>query len=194
MLDFDYIGRDMHSSEKSMLTMPHPKEISRIKSIYLLSPSIWTIQCSALWYPGTSICRALSIWHQALLVLSIGSLSTFYFFKFKITFTLTFTFYISFPREKSREVCIIIILVETWQTKFVCISAPKILDFTLFLMRQRFSVQFAWNKSINHLNLLTWLLVHNSYIAIILHYVSAGRQLHIENFPAHLRVDSRSCT
>jgi hypothetical protein len=34
MLDFDCIGRDMHSSDKSMLTRPRPKEISqRIKSI-----------------------------------------------------------------------------------------------------------------------------------------------------------------
>jgi hypothetical protein len=34
MLNFDCIGRDMHSSHKSMLTMPRPKEISqRVKSI-----------------------------------------------------------------------------------------------------------------------------------------------------------------
>jgi hypothetical protein len=33
-LEFDCIGRDMHSSDKSMLTMPHPKKISqRVKSI-----------------------------------------------------------------------------------------------------------------------------------------------------------------
>jgi hypothetical protein len=29
MLDFDCIGRDMHSFDKSMLTMPRPKEISQ---------------------------------------------------------------------------------------------------------------------------------------------------------------------
>jgi hypothetical protein len=41
------MGRDMLYTYKSMLTMPRPKEISqRIKSIYLLGPSICTIQCS----------------------------------------------------------------------------------------------------------------------------------------------------
>jgi hypothetical protein len=33
-LDFDCMGRDMHYTNKSMLTMPRPKEISqRVKSI-----------------------------------------------------------------------------------------------------------------------------------------------------------------
>jgi hypothetical protein len=37
----------MHCTDKSMLTMPRPKEISeRVKSIQLLGPSIGTIQCS----------------------------------------------------------------------------------------------------------------------------------------------------
>jgi hypothetical protein len=41
MLDFDCIGRDMHSFDKSMLIMSRPKKISqRVKSIYLLSPSV----------------------------------------------------------------------------------------------------------------------------------------------------------
>jgi hypothetical protein len=41
--------RDMHYTNKSMLRMPRPKEISqRIKSIYLLDPFIGTIQCSLL--------------------------------------------------------------------------------------------------------------------------------------------------
>jgi hypothetical protein len=34
MLDSDCMGRDMHCIDKSMLTMPRPKEISqRVKSI-----------------------------------------------------------------------------------------------------------------------------------------------------------------
>jgi hypothetical protein len=33
-LDSNCMGRDMHCTDKSMLTMPHPKEISqRVKSI-----------------------------------------------------------------------------------------------------------------------------------------------------------------
>jgi hypothetical protein len=35
MLDFNCIGKDMHYYDKSMLTIPHPKQISqRVKSIY----------------------------------------------------------------------------------------------------------------------------------------------------------------
>jgi hypothetical protein len=46
MLDSDCMGRDMHYTDKRMMTMPRPKEISqRIKSIFLLGPSIGTIQC-----------------------------------------------------------------------------------------------------------------------------------------------------
>jgi hypothetical protein len=34
MLDSNCMGRDMHYTDMSMLTMPHPKEISqRVKSI-----------------------------------------------------------------------------------------------------------------------------------------------------------------
>jgi hypothetical protein len=46
MLDSDSMERDMHCTDKSMLIMPRPKEISkRVKSIYLLSPSIGEIHC-----------------------------------------------------------------------------------------------------------------------------------------------------
>jgi hypothetical protein len=47
------MGRDMHYTDKSMLTMPRPKQISeRVKTIQLLGPSIGTIQCSTL-VPGS---------------------------------------------------------------------------------------------------------------------------------------------
>jgi hypothetical protein len=55
MLDSDCMGRDMHSTDKNMLTMPGQKEISqRVKSISLLDPSIHIIQCSRKGVLGAS--------------------------------------------------------------------------------------------------------------------------------------------
>jgi hypothetical protein len=42
MLNFDCMGRDMHCTNKSMLTTPHPKEISeRVKLTMPHPKEIW---------------------------------------------------------------------------------------------------------------------------------------------------------
>jgi hypothetical protein len=71
MLDPDCMEWDMHCTDKSMFTMPRPKEIlQRVKSIKLLGPYI---QCNSLvqkkrfFFTQLSKLQLINFWSQGIL-------------------------------------------------------------------------------------------------------------------------------
>jgi ATP adenylyltransferase/5',5'''-P-1,P-4-tetraphosphate phosphorylase II len=43
MLDSDYMGRDMHCTNKSMLIIPRSKEISQMIKVHLIVGSLYSV-------------------------------------------------------------------------------------------------------------------------------------------------------